>query len=209
MFPESVTELRRHSGRGGALIAAPIASRKRGRLLRSGDLTGTASRAQTRRGLGLVDDDDHAAGYRRGDLLAQRAAAALDQVQIGIDLVGAIDGHIEIVRQIIRHQRNAQPPRFVLGGLRGGEAHDVAERSRLQQFTDAPCREDRRAAGAQADFHARLHVAAAAFVAAFVELRPRVGGVPAISLAASAPDPVPRFAASSWVALLRPDRIAR
>ena len=57
---------------------------------------------------GIVGDHDHAIRGRRHDLFAQqRAAAALDEVEIGIDFVGAIDRQIEPVDLIQRRQRNA------------------------------------------------------------------------------------------------------
>ena len=46
---------------------------------------------------------------RGDDLFAQqRAAAALDQVQVRVDLVGAVDGQVEFRRLVERRQRHAE-----------------------------------------------------------------------------------------------------
>ena len=59
--------------------------------------------------LALVGNHDHALRRRRDDLLAQqRAAAALDQAQLVVDLVGAVDGQVEIRLVVERRQRDAE-----------------------------------------------------------------------------------------------------
>ena len=59
--------------------------------------------------LGCVGDDDHALGGHGHDLLAQqRTAAALDEAQVGVDLVGAIDRQIEERLVVERGERDAQ-----------------------------------------------------------------------------------------------------
>ena len=66
--------------------------------------------------LGLVGDHDHARRGRRDDLLAQqRTAAALDQRKCWIDLVGTVDGKVELGCLFQRRQRNRQ-----LAAKRGG-----------------------------------------------------------------------------------------
>ena len=56
---------------------------------------------------GIVGDHDHAIRRRGHDLLPQqRAAAALDQVERGIDFVGAVDREVEPVDLVERGQRN-------------------------------------------------------------------------------------------------------
>ena len=58
--------------------------------------TGSGNRPSRRDPLRGVGDHDHPLRGRRDDLLAQqRAAAALDETQLAIDLVGAVDGQIE------------------------------------------------------------------------------------------------------------------
>ena len=59
----------------------------------------------------LVGDHDHLRRCRCHDLLAQqRPAAALDQSQIGRDLVGAIDREVEFRGLVERGERNTEPP---------------------------------------------------------------------------------------------------
>jgi hypothetical protein len=65
-----------------------------------------ASSAQLR----LVDDHDELLGAHLHHLLAQqRAAAALDQVEVRVDLVGAVDGHVQVRVFVERGQRDAEP----------------------------------------------------------------------------------------------------
>ena len=94
---------------------------------------------------------------RRGhDLLAQqRAAAALDQGQIGRDLVGAVDGQIELGRLVERGQRDAEPLGLGAGRLRGGDGdHVEAAAHALGQQLDKVLRGR---AGAEPKPHARPH----------------------------------------------------
>ena len=82
--------------------------------------------AERRNEFALVGDDDHAGGGRRHDLLAQeRAAAALDEAEVGRDLVGAVDREVELGRLVERRQRHARA--FGVGArrLRGRHADDV------------------------------------------------------------------------------------
>ena len=75
---------------------------------------------------GVVGDHDHAIRGRRHDLFPQqRAAAALDQIERGIDLVGAVDGEIEPVDLVERGQRNAALLGLDAGRLRGRHAHHL------------------------------------------------------------------------------------
>jgi len=58
----------------------------------------------------IVGDDHHLIGRGRHDLLAQqRTASALDQPQLIVDLIGAIDGEMQVRRVVERGQRNAKP----------------------------------------------------------------------------------------------------
>src|SRR2546429_2085862 len=62
----------------------------------------------------------------RNDFFAQqRAAAAFDQAQIGRDLVGAVDGEIELRRFLERGQWNPEPL-----GLRRSEERRVGKECR-------------------------------------------------------------------------------
>ena len=66
--------------------------------------------AERRHPLRFIGNDDHAGGGRGDDLFPQqRAASALDQAQIVRDLVGTIDGEIELRRLVEAGERHAQP----------------------------------------------------------------------------------------------------
>ena len=65
-----------------------------------------ASSAQLR----LVDDHDELLGaHLHHHLAQQRAAAALDQVEVRVDLVSAVDGHVQVRVLVERGQRDAEP----------------------------------------------------------------------------------------------------
>ncbi len=53
---------------------------------------------RTRDSLGGVDDDDELFGSRGYDFFVkQRAAAAFDEAELGVDFVGAVDGYIDLL----------------------------------------------------------------------------------------------------------------
>ena len=69
---------------------------------------------------------DHAPRRRGDDLLAQqRAAAAFDQPELGIDFVRPVDRQIELRHVVERRERNAKRLRLRLGRLRGRDAADI------------------------------------------------------------------------------------
>ncbi len=89
--------------------------------------------------LGLIGDDDHL--FRGGghDLLDQmRAAAALDEIEIAIGFIGAIDHQIEIAHLVELGNRNAQRARLFRRAVGGGDAGDgePATHARGQNFEE-------------------------------------------------------------------------
>ena len=69
---------------------------------------------------GLVDDDHQLVARLRDDLLAQvRTAAALDQVEVGRHLVGAVDRDVEARVVVERGQGDAEVAGLRRAGLRG------------------------------------------------------------------------------------------
>ena len=85
----------------------------------------------------------------------KRAAAALDQSEIGPDLVGAIDGQIKLRRLIQRGERNAQALGLRARRLGSRHADDLAAvphalRQQIQEVLHGR-------AGAQPEPHSRLH----------------------------------------------------
>ena len=74
---------------------------------------------------GVVSDHNHAIGGCRHDLLPEQCpAAALDQVERGIDLVGAVNRQIEPVDVVEGGQRNAAALGLHARRLRGRNAHN-------------------------------------------------------------------------------------
>ena len=104
----------------------------------------------------FIGNDDHARGSRGHDLFPQqRAAAALDQAQIGGDLVGAVDGQIEFRRLVEAGQRHAQPLGVAASRFRRGHRdHVEAGADALGQKLDEMLGGR---AGAEAEPHARAH----------------------------------------------------
>ena len=94
---------------------------------------------------------------RRGgdDLFAQqRAAAALDEAQLRVDLVGAVDGQVELRRLLQRRQRNAEACR--LGARRFGGRHADDLKTGRDVLAERGDEAARRGAGAEAKLHAGL-----------------------------------------------------
>ena len=103
-----------------------------------------------------VGDHDHARGGRGNDLFPQqRAAAALDQAEIGPDLVGAVDGQIELRRFIERGQRDAAALGIGAGRLRRRHRNDVE--AGPHAFADQLDEMLRGRAGAKPEPHAGTH----------------------------------------------------
>ncbi len=114
--PPSVTKAwpsvaRRNSAGPGQPAAAAAASTAR-RLAASPNGTTSTGRgiaAEHRYPFQFIGDHDEARGCRGDDLFPQqRAATALDQVQIGRDLVGAIDREVELGRLLERGEGDAE-----------------------------------------------------------------------------------------------------
>ena len=62
-----------------------------------------------------------------------RAAAALDEVELGIDLVGAVDGDVEVAGELVGEHRDPERLRLEPGRGRRGERDDVAQLAGLEQ----------------------------------------------------------------------------
>ena len=95
------------------------------RAARAGPAARSASTTLSRRG-----DHDEAVGRRRDDLLARvRAAAALDEPAVGVDLVGAVDRDVEPVELLERLDREPERARGDLGGDRRRDAAQSSARA--------------------------------------------------------------------------------
>mmetsp|Transcript_33264 Transcript_33264/g.95716 ORF Transcript_33264/g.95716 Transcript_33264/m.95716 type:complete len:321 (+) Transcript_33264:121-1083(+) len=83
--------------------------------------------------LGLVHDDNELLRAHLHDLLSEQSTtAALHEVELGIHLVGAVDGHVDVGVGVQGRQGDAQGLRLLLGadGCRDGD--DVLQLSTLQ-----------------------------------------------------------------------------
>ena len=78
----------------------------------------------------------------------QRAAAALDHVEFGIDFIGAVDGQVDARMVLERTEANAERLGIGFGGQRGGDGDDIAQLSALNALGDAAGGEDGGTAGA-------------------------------------------------------------
>ena len=82
--------------------------------------------------LGVVGDHHHAIRGHGDDFFAQqRAAAALDEPQRAVDLVGAIDGQVELGEIVERGQLDAGPLGQKARVLRCRHAEDFEPRLHL------------------------------------------------------------------------------
>mmetsp|Transcript_34219 Transcript_34219/g.107885 ORF Transcript_34219/g.107885 Transcript_34219/m.107885 type:complete len:295 (+) Transcript_34219:136-1020(+) len=124
------------------------------------------ARAEAVAELGLVDDDDELVGADLHHLLAEEgAAAALHEVKRRVDLVGAVDGDVELAVLVERRERDAELLGLLLGAHGGRDAHDVGELALLHELAHALHGEGRRRTSAEAHDHAALHVVVNGLVA--------------------------------------------
>ena len=120
--------------------------------------------------LGIIDDDDQALAGLGDDLLAQMGAAtAFDEIECGIDFIGAVDGDIDARMLGEGRQRDAEFDGGRFGGERGGHADDCAELAALERKGDAAGGEDGGAAAAEANGHAGFDEAGGEFARASFE----------------------------------------
>ena len=113
---------------------------------------------------GIIDDDDEALGRLGDDLLAQvGAAAAFDEIERGIDFIGAVDGDIDARAFGQCRQWDAEFDGGPLGGERGGYSADVGQFAAAERMGDAAGGENGGAAAAQAHDHARFDEAGGVF----------------------------------------------
>ena len=99
--------------------------------------------AEPAHALARVADDDELLGGRGDDLLAEEGGAeALDEVERGVDLVGAVDADVERARAGVEvEERDAELVGEHLGAARGGDAdhgHPAADPlgERLDEVAD-------------------------------------------------------------------------
>src|SRR5690606_19518016 len=105
--------------------------------------------------LARIGDDNHPVGGGGDDLFAQQgAAAALDEVHAGVDLVGAVDGEVEAVEGVEVGKGNAEGAGLPVGGLGGGDAED------LEAVADALAEQVDEVAGGGAGAEAETHAGA-------------------------------------------------
>ena len=121
------------------------------------DLDRQMERADLVDQLALVHDPDDFLGHRCNNLFAvERAAAALDGVELRVDLVHAVDREVDVVQLVDGEQRDAQLTRLRLGGLGGRDRLDLE--AVLDHLAHGVDHMISGGAGAQTDYHAVLDV---------------------------------------------------
>mmetsp|Transcript_21149 Transcript_21149/g.60663 ORF Transcript_21149/g.60663 Transcript_21149/m.60663 type:complete len:275 (+) Transcript_21149:2000-2824(+) len=109
--------------------------------------------------LRLVNNNNELVGADLDHLLAEEgAAAALDKVEVGVDLVGTVDGDVELGMGVEGDEGDVEALGLLLGPDGGGDADDVLELARLEQFADPLNGEVGSTASTQADDHAGLDI---------------------------------------------------
>lgn len=120
---------------------------------------GEAGAAEAGDELGVVDDDDELVGGGLDHLLAEEgAAAALDEVEVGVDLVGAVDGEVDVGVGVEGGEGDAEGGGLLLGALGGGDADDVGEGAGFEEGAELVDDEGGGGAGAEAEDHAAVDV---------------------------------------------------
>ena len=107
--------------------------------------------------LGLVHDPHDLVGVGGHDLLPQESrTAALDAVEVLVHLVGAVDGHVDMVDVIDVDDLDAVAFGLLLGAAGGGDAREL-EAFLLDATTELVDQETHGRAGAQTCDHAVLN----------------------------------------------------
>ena len=107
--------------------------------------------------LGVVDDHDELVGGGLDHLLAEEgAAAAFDEVEVGVDLVGAVDGEIEAGIVVEDGEGDAERAGLLLRALGGRDPDDVSELAGGEECAELGDDEGGGGAGAEAEDHAAL-----------------------------------------------------
>ena len=107
--------------------------------------------------LGLVHDPDNFLRHGCNDLLAvQRTAAALDGVELRVDLIYAVDCQINVIQLVDGQQRNAQFTSLRLGSLGGRDRLNL--QAVLYHLAYCIYHVVRSGTGAQTNNHAVLYI---------------------------------------------------
>jgi hypothetical protein len=125
--------------------------------------------------LGAINDDHQPAGAARDDPFPQeRAARPLEQIAIGVHLVGAVDREIELGVILERRQGNAARQGLPLRRVRRGDAEDLAQDPAFEPPADLVDYDPRGRAAAETDDHPRLHEVHRAFSRVPLVQSPRI-----------------------------------
>ena len=118
---------------------------------------GEAAATEAVHELRVVDDDNELIGSGLHHLLAEEGtAAAFDKIEVGIDLVGAVDGEIEAGIVVEDREGDAEGAGLLLRALGGGDADDVGELAGGEERAELGDDEGGGGAGAEAKDHAAL-----------------------------------------------------
>mmetsp|Transcript_110554 Transcript_110554/g.191615 ORF Transcript_110554/g.191615 Transcript_110554/m.191615 type:complete len:379 (+) Transcript_110554:873-2009(+) len=117
------------------------------------------TRAQTLAELGFVDDADEFVAHNFHHLLPQQSTTTtLHQIPVGVHLVSAIDGNIDVGLLVQRAQRDAKCLSLLFSPNRSRDADDVLQLALLVQLADTLHSESSSGASSQTDDHAGLAV---------------------------------------------------
>ena len=109
--------------------------------------------------LGLINDDDELLAGALDHLFSKEgAAAALDEVEEGIDLVGAVDGEIDGGVGVEIGEGDAEGEGLVVGFGGGGDSDDVFEFSLAEELVNVVDGVLGSGVGAEAEHHAGLDI---------------------------------------------------
>ncbi len=102
------------------------------------DLDGDGeARSESVAEFGFIDDDDEFVRADLDHLFAEEGSApALDEVEVGVDLIRAIDGHVELGVRVEGDEGDAELLGLFLGADRGGDGNDVFELAGLDVVVD-------------------------------------------------------------------------
>mmetsp|Transcript_17823 Transcript_17823/g.30974 ORF Transcript_17823/g.30974 Transcript_17823/m.30974 type:complete len:236 (+) Transcript_17823:163-870(+) len=114
---------------------------------------------QSRHELGIINNNDKFLGLDLDHLFAQQGATtSLDQVQVGINLIGTIDSDVQHWMRIEGDQRDLERLCLLLGSDRGRNRDDIFQFAGLELLAESFHGIVRSGSRTEADDHARRNI---------------------------------------------------
>ena len=107
----------------------------------------------------MLTNDDEFIGHDFDHFFSkQSTTASLDKVQGGVDLVGSVNGNIQLRVGVEGHERNVEAQSLFLGSLGGRDGNDIGKFSGFQEISHPFDGKVGGGTSSEADDHAALDI---------------------------------------------------